>query len=209
MTTAKKTYVWKDPGLVTNVMTAIMGLTFLDRVGQTAFAFGGPAVSYDSDMDHFTPLQATHALFDVGSIFLFFGIGSAIFWALRVSINAHTFSRHMGHRPAATIWWYLAPFANFVMPYNVMREIWSVSGGGSANLLKLWWGLFILSNLVSALLRLPDMPPAITGLAYGIGCLSIAAFLTMAQQLKALQRITQSTDVFSDGPEQDAVLNFT
>ncbi|MEA2580780.1 MAG: hypothetical protein QOE83_1672 [Actinomycetota bacterium] len=50
--------------------------------------------------------------------------------------------------PGWTVGWWFIPFANFVMPYRTMRELWRRSGAaeaegpGSERPLRIWWGLY-------------------------------------------------------------------
>ncbi|OOF38798.1 hypothetical protein BKK49_09110 [Rodentibacter rarus] len=54
------------------------------------------------------------------------------------------------------VWWYFIPFMNLFKPYQAMRETWFASQSpmnwklsSSPLLLKVWWGSWIISNIVS------------------------------------------------------------
>lgn len=58
--------------------------------------------------------------------------------------------------PASRIWWFAVPFANFVMPFRGMRELWNASGGEadrSANhwVVVSWWTLWLGNSIASYL----------------------------------------------------------
>jgi hypothetical protein len=50
--------------------------------------------------------------------------------------------------PGWAVGWWFIPFANFVMPYRAMRELWRRSGAadaegqGAERPLQMWWGLY-------------------------------------------------------------------
>ena len=50
------------------------------------------------------------------------------FWIYHASSNAHATSRiGLVISPGWAVGWFFIPFANFVMPYQAMREIWAAS----------------------------------------------------------------------------------
>ena len=58
--------------------------------------------------------------------------------------------------PGWAVGWYFIPIANLIKPYQAMRELWNASFGesdGYANeappLVKLWWGCWIVCNILS------------------------------------------------------------
>lgn len=57
--------------------------------------------------------------------------------------------------PASRIWWFAVPFANFVKPFQGMRELWNASHGAdyATNrwLVSSWWALW-LGNGITAYL---------------------------------------------------------
>ncbi|MFA6001676.1 MAG: DUF4328 domain-containing protein [Thermoleophilia bacterium] len=77
-------------------------------------------------------------------------------WIYRANKNCHGFgAREMNFRPGWSVGWYFVPFANFVMPYRVMKEIWQVSTnpanwqnvqGGS--ILSYWWALWLIGGIL-------------------------------------------------------------
>lgn len=79
-------------------------------------------------------------------------------WIYRASVNAHTISGAMAISPGWAVGWYFVPFANLVMPFRAMKEVWLVSHRSGAQydertpaLLGWWWGLWLANNVISNL----------------------------------------------------------
>jgi hypothetical protein len=58
-------------------------------------------------------------------------------------------------KPGWAVGWYFIPFANLFKPFQAMRELWNRSmlqddsfGGEAPSEVKLWWGLWIVGNIV-------------------------------------------------------------
>jgi hypothetical protein len=58
--------------------------------------------------------------------------------------------------PGWAVGWFFVPIANLFKPFQAMRELWNVSHGQSDGysqdsepVLKLWWGFWIVSNIVT------------------------------------------------------------
>jgi hypothetical protein len=67
-------------------------------------------------------------------------------WLARVNRNLRDLSgEELTFTPGWVAGWFFVPFANFVMPYRVVREIWLVSrrreADRSTELVAWWWGL--------------------------------------------------------------------
>ena len=87
--------------------------------------------------------------------FVVAGIGFFL-WIYRASVNIDnlTIRGEMGPQfsPASAVYWWFVPFANWVQPFRVMREIWIRSGSpgavskGVQALLVLWWGLWLVCS---------------------------------------------------------------
>lgn len=59
--------------------------------------------------------------------------------------------------PAWAVGWYFIPFANLVMPFKAMRELWTASrgehdpfGGATPPEVKSWWAAWIVGNILSS-----------------------------------------------------------
>jgi hypothetical protein len=80
-----------------------------------------------------------------------------MFWVYRANRNARALgARDMRYTPGWSVGWFFVPFANLVMPFKVMREIWQASSGPgnpdarpSAAIVG-WWWFFWLANTAIA-----------------------------------------------------------
>lgn len=70
--------------------------------------------------------------------------------------------------PGSRIWWFAVPIANFVKPYQGMRELWNASHGESAytlgsGLVGLWWAIWLGRSLFGTVLSMAAGPDSGTG----------------------------------------------
>lgn len=103
--------------------------------------------------------------------------------------------------PAARIWWFAVPFANFFKPYQGMLELWNASRGTwphnqTAPLPAVWWACWLINGVIGQVLRLAgnDRSIAFTAL-YGsaiagtaLAATAIALVLGIARGQSALGR---------------------
>ncbi|MDB5440563.1 MAG: hypothetical protein JWM33_2990, partial [Caulobacteraceae bacterium] len=195
-----KKYAWKSPGLLSLayiVSLAIEALGFLG--GALLTLLGGPSAQYGVNSEPESGLAILHMVFDVLVLALFLSIFIAIFWALRTSRNAHAVRRRMEYSPAAAVYWYLVPIASLINPFQVMSEIWVVSGGPkNPPLLKIWWALFLAGNILSTV-TLALKIPSVDGVVSLISGFSALSFIVVVVRLRALQATSQSVaDVFGE-----------
>jgi hypothetical protein len=113
---------------------------------------------------------------------VFFGI-----WVHRASKNLRGLGRHgMQFTPGWCVGWFYVPFANLVRPFKAVSEIWRASTsdpesgwsmmGTSTALLGVWWGTWLLGNIVSNISGRVDDPAASGGIGLvGSGLLLVAA----------------------------------
>lgn len=117
---------------------------------------------------------------------------------------------HRGHRnlheagipdlkfsPGWAVGWYFVPIAFLFMPFQAMRELWTVSHNRSDSFsasapgnLGMWWAFWIIGNILGNVsFRTSDMGDGSVGLITGLGssvCTIVAAWLLM----KIMQEIT-------------------
>lgn len=115
-------------------------------------------------------------------------------WLYRSAANNRALGASgLKYSPGWTVGWFFIPFANLVMPYRTVREVWLTSQDravrGAAPLVQAWWGTYILSSAANriAAIMLKNMNADDTsevfqqlyvdmaGLALGI----VAAFLSL------------------------------
>jgi len=108
--------------------------------------------------------------------------------------------------PAARIWWFAVPFANFIMPYRGMRELWNASRGEAFHgkdppVLIAWWAAWLSQGLVGMLLRF-ELLDAETLMSIGsvLGVVLAPLAITLIFQVARAQRQINGpplTDVFA------------
>ena len=73
-------------------------------------------------------------------------------WCYRANVNLRLLSGvPMKFTPGWAVGWWFIPFANLVMPYRVVKEIWRVSHGPRSTshaLVGWWWALYLVSTFV-------------------------------------------------------------
>jgi hypothetical protein len=83
-------------------------------------------------------------------------------WFRRAYANLHRMGiDYLEHSEQQAIWGFIIPIINLYRPYKIMKEVWvetqdqikkldeSFKVERSADLVGVWWGLFLLSNVVT------------------------------------------------------------
>ena len=120
-------------------------------------------------------------------------------WIYRTNANAHLFSSAMSITPGWSIGWFFVPFANLVMPFRGVQEVWRESHEFAGRmeerdspLLRWWWGLWLATNIVSNFASLLGRNPSTgQGEAYFnliSAALSVATSLVLIQLMTRLNR---------------------
>lgn len=130
-------------------------------------------------------------------------------WILRAGNNLLALGyEDLSYTPAARIWWFLVPFANLVIPYFAMRELWNASHGkadleDTPPLVAIWWGAWLLSifapiivNLFAGPLELMTLTAiqSVTGIALAAVAIRI---LLAIRRVQAAQRGPHLAEVFA------------
>jgi hypothetical protein len=79
-----------------------------------------------------------------------------LWWVYRANGNLRALSgMTLDFTPGWAVGWFFVPFANLVVPYRVVRELWVCSFQGKAETgattVGWWWGAFISGQLLSVL----------------------------------------------------------
>lgn len=90
--------------------------------------------------------------------------------------------------PGWSIGWFFVPFANLVMPFRAMRELWNAShghtsflGGETAPTVRIWWGCFLTGNILSYIgTRTELIAPGAEGQTVGLAIDAVATLITVA-----------------------------
>jgi hypothetical protein len=80
-----------------------------------------------------------------------------LFWVFRANSNARALgARDMRYTPGWSVGWFFVPFANLVMPFKVMREIWQASSDPgnpsarpSSGIVGWWWFTWLANTVVA------------------------------------------------------------
>jgi len=135
-------------------------------------------------------------------------------WIYRASANAHAISDEMTISPGWAVGWYFVPFMNLVRPYQGMREVWLAShyrgnwhGEPAPSLLGWWWGLWIVTNILSNVsfrLSMNDAAGALTEmiliLDVGAAVLNVPlslALITIMRRTREAQRHAIDQETFA------------
>jgi len=116
----------------------------------------------------------------------------------------------MQFTPGWCVGWFYVPFANLVRPFKAVSEIWRASTddpesdgngwsmmGSSTALLGIWWGTWLMGNIISNISGRVDDPSVSGGIGLlGSGLLIVAAISCIqlmrgisARQASAAERL--------------------
>ena len=197
-------YQYKDPAGVTRAaIIALSAYMVLDLVSAALM------LAYPEDPLEPTALSLIPALDFLVLLACFVLVGR---WIYRVDSNAHAVGGEMSITPGWAVGWYFVPLANLAMPYQAMREAWDSSHEAAAMederdspLLPLWWGLWLVTNIVSNFAALcgglESTPTSLALTANLIAALLnvplCLVLIQMARRLERVQRIAASRGVFA------------
>jgi hypothetical protein len=122
-------------------------------------------------------------------------------WVYRVNLNAKVLAPDKTISPGWAVGWYFVPFAALWKPYQAIRETWQISANPKAwrsapypVLLRQWWALWIISNILSNVsFRLSiehDLPGAAT---IGQACDLLSSLIDVPADLVFVLVITRLT----------------
>lgn len=145
------------------------------------------------------PLDVIHWLLVLASLaYLVSLVVTAVFglvWTFRVAWNV----RHLGAKgfdssPAMSVGWYFVPFANLVMPYRALRQVYSASldpagwDDGMRPIVASWWWLILLSGVLSKVGTLSgDAINAFDVAATALLAAGASVFAVMARRIASAQ----------------------
>lgn len=137
------------------VLQVLYVLSSVSVIGYMGDLLSGTVVVNDKSPD-FSPAEIVQLIVALLStlvtVSLYFMIGRWIFraaWNLR-----HLGAKRLEYTPGWSVGWYFVPFANLVIPFRAMREIWLASHEPtrwretSVGTLTLWWTLWLAGNII-------------------------------------------------------------
>lgn len=127
-------------------------------------------------------------------IFLLVTYVVACFWIYNVACNARAFgAKGLQITPGWAVGWYFIPLMCLFKPFRAMEETWQASVSPSSwqaqktpVLLRLWWGAWLLTNLVGAIVsRLDGLGVQAIGAAFDV--VAVGLFLTVVWRVTRMQ----------------------
>lgn len=147
-------------GLLKGLLVAGFLLVAMVLVGEVAELNGIVSLADDA------PIEGMNALYLGATVAdLLLALATTVIfcmWIYRAAANVKA-ARVSGFTctPAWAVGWHFVPFANFIRPYQAMRQIWNASHGdegespsGGNGLLVSWWGLWSFSIAVAIVLTI-------------------------------------------------------
>ena len=125
---------------------------YFQALAQTPAYLSGKSVEVDY------PVSGLQALFMLGYIIVVLTLGVCFLrWVYRTCKNAHAIGgANLHYTPGWAVGWFFIPFANVVMPYKVMQEIYRVSRHPirwkkvpGSKIILVWWILALGSNVLN------------------------------------------------------------
>jgi hypothetical protein len=122
------------------------------------------------------------------------------FWIYRTNANAHAFSSALTISPGWSVGWFFVPFANLVMPYRGVKEVWQESHECAGRREEVdsplpgwWWGLWIATNISSNIASFvgawqADAAQGALYLNLIAAALGVAASLVLIELIRRLDR---------------------
>lgn len=170
------------------IVLRLSELSLLQRLGRGELVSPGEAASSDQRVGTIT-IVGLVALLVTGIVWLI--------WQHRSQANLHAARlRELKFTPGWAVGWWLIPFANFVKPFQTMRELWKASGGDERwwqvktwPLIGWWWAWWIgglILDRVAANSVIEDQP-------------TLDGLITGSRLLLASEVVTIITGVFAIG----------
>ena len=115
-------------------------------------------------------------------------------WHYQAGRNLEVLGREdLAHGPVGHAGWWFVPFANLIMPYRCMQELYIRSQPGDEmapppELFSIWWGCWLGSNIASNLSnRLGEIGVYLDGPAVVVGAFATVLYLRWLWDIAKLQ----------------------
>ncbi len=193
----------KDPRAVTLFAITMVWVLLCTEVVSLLSDFNQLALLNSDFSDAQATANDTRQQF-VGIAYLVVSLVSAVGflrWFYRASVNSRGFNaRGMQYAAGWTIGGFFVPFLNLVRPFQVMKEIWQISGNPlawrketGAVLVGWWWGLWLVGNVLGQIIM--RMPSDSLESLHSMTVVSIVSgFQGIAQHVVVLLLIKQIAD---------------
>jgi len=200
---------FRDLGTLTKVAAAALLIYMVTRIAMLATIYWADSVAAPQEMGAALGIAAiASGLFLLMLVVCLVIVGR---WIYRASANAHALSDEMTISPGWAVGWYFVPVMNLFKPYQAMREIWLAShfrgnwhGEPRPGVVGLWWGLWIVVNIIDNVSTRLDHLDADRQLASGAfvfdcvaGLLNVALCLVLISLMRQVAR-AQSTAPYEE-----------
>ncbi len=191
---------YRDLGRLTNMLTALLALRIAFGIGMSFLPIVLAATQDSGSMiTIYTRIGYFGTTLRIVTLIVF------AMWLFGAVRNVHARGvPGLRFTPGWSVGWYFIPFANLVMPYLGVRELWNASHGipdlaKRKNRILVWWLSWLVTSisgtpLVTLLLArfAGQLSPATIGLIYvPIGLISYVAYglaIWMTRSIAAAQR---------------------
>lgn len=189
---------YKNPVRLT-FWTVLFGyVTVASGLVMTIGLWRHPFPEGDGPPDGVQLLLALAAIIYILSLVITIVLG--LVWTFRVAWNVrHLGAKGLDSSPAMSVGWYFVPFANLVMPYRALRQVYSASmdppgwTDDMRPIMAAWWWLFILSGLLSNLGMVGgDAINALDVVAMALLTVAAALFAVIARRIASAQVANQA-----------------
>jgi hypothetical protein len=175
-----------------SVLLIVYALAAFVTMLLSAYAFADPRL-FDEEALAAADPEADRVLILVAvAFFLSVLVERALFFTCAFFVARFTFrsmknlytvgSRVPEHSPAATIYWYIVPFANFVVPASVMSQLYqgSVKAVGKrpvSDMIQYWWTAWVIALVAGVVSgnRYMTLDIASAAVVIGMGASALAA----------------------------------
>jgi hypothetical protein len=151
----------KPVGGITQVLRVVVIVMIIISV----LAIGTEYLSYRdySSLAYDVPFEDVFFISDLLSFFVrMIGLVVSIvyvvlffIWIYRLNKNLRTLSdMNMKFTPGWSVGWFFIPFANFFMPYRVVKELWHVCHKDfevSRAMVRMWWILYLMDSFAAGI----------------------------------------------------------
>jgi hypothetical protein len=151
----------------------------------------------DYEAAELSPLSAAATVIVVTSVLvLLVDMVLVAIWIHRAHANLRDAGYDKQFTPGWAVGWFFVPFANLVMPFRAMRELWNLSHlqadsiDSPPSILTQWWGLWLVGNIGSNIgVRLSSH-----GISTGYVVDAVSAIVTAASAILLYKIVTLVTD---------------
>lgn len=136
----------------------VIGTQLINQVGAALISLLELAGESTVNSDLLLAVMGLIGIGVLGSIML--GVPLWGYWHYRAAANLRALGRTtLSFTPASHVWWWFVPFANLVMPYRALQELYCASVSEDDDWLlvvppstfPLWWGAYLAANVTSNL----------------------------------------------------------